>query len=86
MNTWDIAIQTLQLEKQTLETALERFRKQVSCEHPKDKCTMQMNAGYDVDAEGEEDQHVETCGKCGAQRFHFDHTKHGKSIGCWMAT
>jgi len=86
MDTFNVAIQTLQLEKQALETRLRRYSDQVSCEHPEDQRVMQENAGYDIDESGEEYQHLEICTKCGAQRFHLDHTKHGKSIGCWMAT
>jgi len=86
METFEVALEALKREKESMQETIQRLRQQVSCEHPKDQLTIQQNVGYDVDEEGEEDQHLETCGKCGAQRFHIDHTKHGKSIGCWMAT
>lgn len=55
---------------------------QCSCEH-KDT-HMQMDVGYDIDEEGEEDQHLEKCNHCGAERFHCDHTKYGKTTGEWF--
>jgi hypothetical protein len=55
---------------------------QSTCEHK--NTTIQENVGYDIDEDGEEDQHLEKCKQCGAERFHCDHSKHGKTTGCWF--
>jgi hypothetical protein len=32
------------------------------------------NEGWDIDEEGEETQHIDTCKRCGAWRFNIDRT------------
>ncbi|MFH1566566.1 MAG: hypothetical protein ABIL09_01105 [Gemmatimonadota bacterium] len=51
------------------------------CKH--EHTTINRNVGYDIDEEGSEDQHLESCSDCGAQRFICDHSKHGVSRGTW---
>jgi hypothetical protein len=55
---------------------------QSTCEHK--ETIIRESVGYDIDDEGEEDQSVETCKQCGAERFICDHSKHGKTTGCWF--
>ena len=64
-----------------LREVIKAFEQSV-CEHQ--NTSIQENVGYDIDDEGEEDQHLEKCKQCGAERFICDHSKHGKTTGCWF--
>jgi hypothetical protein len=84
MSTFDFAIESLKNERSKMLKTIAKLKEQVSCEHPIGERFIQMDAGFDADAEGTERQHLETCKKCGAKRLHCDHSEHGKSIGCWF--